>query len=169
MRSLSTLSLAWFLLISVSNANTQVKPERAFDFWLGQWELTWSTPKGEQTGSNRIESILNGKVVEESFTSHGDKPLVGKSHSVFDPKRNLWRQTWVDNAGSFLTFAGKMEGSEMVLYGTDPLIQTGEDKLLTRMIFKDIEADTFTWLWQASSDEGQSWETRWKIHYQRKR
>jgi hypothetical protein len=37
-----------------------------FDFWIGEWELTWAE---NGRGRNVITKILDGKVVQEQFTS----------------------------------------------------------------------------------------------------
>ena len=39
---------------------------RQFDFWIGEWEVT--TPNGAPAGRNRIESILDGCALRESWT-----------------------------------------------------------------------------------------------------
>lgn len=71
-----------------------------FDFWLGDWELTW----GENNrGTNRIERIMNGAVVQENF--EGDD-YRGMSVSVFSKEDNRWHQTWVDSSGAYLDFVG---------------------------------------------------------------
>jgi hypothetical protein len=35
-----------------------------------------------------------------------------------------------------------------------------------RMVFRDVKADSLTWLWQGSAD-GSTWTTQWEIRYQR--
>ena len=37
-----------------------------------------------------------------------------------------------------------------------------------RMVWRDIEADSLTWLWQRSADSG-TWETLWALAYSRRR
>ena len=39
-----------------------------FDFWLGEWYLTWGE---NDRGINRIERIMDGAVVQENFESEG--------------------------------------------------------------------------------------------------
>ena len=39
-----------------------------FDFWVGDWDLTWTDKNGNlQTGTNRVTKILNGCVMEKNF------------------------------------------------------------------------------------------------------
>ncbi len=36
-----------------------------------------------------------------------------------------------------------------------------------RMVFSEIEADTFDWRWERSTDGGVTWESLWTIDYRR--
>src|SRR5215470_15500313 len=78
-----------------------------FDFWLGDWDLTWEGGGG----TNSITRILDGQVLQERFAAHQDDPnvpaLQGASVSVFVPELGKWRQTWVDNNGSYMDFVGE--------------------------------------------------------------
>lgn len=137
-------------------------PERQFDFWLGEWEVSW----GEgQRGTNRIDKILDGKVIREQFDGNPAVPFQGLSLSVYDPDAELWRQTWVDNEGNYWTFRGRFEGGRMIL-STEVTV---EDKpVLLRMVFYDIQTDQLDWNWERSEDGGRTWQLRWHIHYRRK-
>ena len=63
-------------------------PERQLDFWLGEWEVSWGEGQG---GSNRIDKILDGKVIREQFDGNPAMPFRGISPSVYDPHSELWR------------------------------------------------------------------------------
>jgi len=67
--------------------HTLMNPENQFDFWLGDWEAAWGA---DGKGSNHVERILDGKVVQEDFNA---PDLHGLSFSVYDPERKLWCQT----------------------------------------------------------------------------
>jgi hypothetical protein len=41
-----------------------INPENQFDFWLGEWEAAW---REAGKGTNHVERILDGKVVQENF------------------------------------------------------------------------------------------------------
>jgi hypothetical protein len=47
---------------------------------------------------------------------------------------------------------------------TDP---KGE-RLLQRMVFKNITPDELDWSWESSRDSGKTWQVLWPIHYKRK-
>jgi len=36
------------------------------------------------------------------------------------------------------------------------------------MIFKDIDKDSFTWIWEGTKNGGESWNKLWKVNYKRK-
>jgi hypothetical protein len=67
---------------------------RQFDFWIGEWEVT--TPNGAPAGRNRIESILDGCALRESWA--GAKGGSGNSYNAYDRQSGRWHQTWVDTA-----------------------------------------------------------------------
>ncbi|MEP7102255.1 MAG: hypothetical protein ABI781_17230, partial [Burkholderiales bacterium] len=44
------------------------QPADLFDFWLGDWQLSWLNADGSKgTGRNRITKILDGAVIQEDF------------------------------------------------------------------------------------------------------
>ncbi len=143
-------------------------PEAAqFDFWIGDWDCAW---EGGQ-GRNVVCKSLDGRVVLESFDGSPGMNLRGTSVSVYDVGLGKWRQTWVDNQGSYLDLTGGWEadapdGPRMVLGTT----RTVDGKAVhLRMVFAAITADTFGWHWQASEDDGATWQERWAIRYTRRK
>ncbi len=76
---------------------------RQFDFWLGEWEVR--TPNGKLAGVNRIEREYDGCVLHERYAS--ERGYKGESLNAFDPGRNVWHQTWVDNQGTLLLLEGE--------------------------------------------------------------
>ena len=85
------------------------QPETQFDFWLGEWDVTWGE---SDKGTNHILRIMDDKIIQENFSAPG---LTGMSVSVYDNERNVWRQTWVDNNGSYLDFTGTFNNGKMIL------------------------------------------------------
>ena len=142
---------------------------RQLDFWLGEWNLTWpatgQNPPG--TGTNRITKVLKGCVVQEDFHGGGPEPLVGMSVSTYSPQLKKWRQTWVDDQGSYLDFTGGPENGGMTLSMERPGSDGKPVKL--RMVFKNIRRDSLDWSWEKSADGGKTWQVQWPIHYVRKK
>ena len=141
------------------------------DFWLGDWDLTWPAEQmgGKEgdigKGTNSIAKMLDGCVVREDFSAPA-AGFRGHSVSVHDAKMNRWQQTWVDNQGGYLRFAGGLESGRMILK-TEPFTR-GEKTLINRMVFRNITPDSLDWDWQTSEDSGKTWKDLWNIHYTRK-
>jgi len=137
-----------------------VQPENQFDFWLGEWDVTWGE---DGKGTNRIERTLSRKVIQENFMT---PDFQGMSVSVYDTERKLWCQTWVDNNGTYLDFTGNFEDGKMILM-RDAIVRGEACK--QRMVWYDIQDDKFEWNWERSDDGGKTWRVLWQIHYTKKR
>lgn len=144
---------------------------RELDFWLGEWRLTWpggqgGAPEGGTgAGTNRITPILDGCVVHERFHSEVTG-LDGESWTAFDEKSGEWRQTWVDDQGSYLTFSGGIEDGFMTLYGPERTTPDGYPFRL-RMRWTDVTDEGLTWRYQRTVDGGSTWSDAWVIRYER--
>lgn len=134
--------------------------DHEFDFWLGNWDLTWGE-KGR--GTNQIQRILNEHVVEEHFRGN-DPALEGISHSVLSEEDERWHQTWVDDSGSYLDFVGEFTEDRMIL-SRDGIAQG--KPVRQRMVWYDITGNTLEWNWERSDDQGKTWKVLWNIHYKR--
>src|SRR5579871_2475269 len=91
--------------------------QKQFDFWSGEWDLTWPGQNAGETGhgTNIIKRIMDDCVVQENFSSHDSSNLRGTSVSIFVPGDSHWKQTWVDNQGSYLDFTGDFKNGQMIL------------------------------------------------------
>ncbi len=140
-----------------------LSPEASqFDFWLGEWQLTWAD---SGHGTNTISRPLGNCVIQEQFRDLAPNGFQGMSVSVYDPKGKQWQQTWVDNAGGYMLFTGGWSDSTMTLSRT--VTRPNGSTMIQRMVFRDITASSFVWDWQASTDDGKSWKTNWQIFYKR--
>ena len=141
--------------------------QKQLEFWVGEWDLTWPGDKPGEIGhgTNSIKRIMDGCVVQENFSGGDSMHLRGLSVSIFDVNLGKWKQTWVDNEGGYLDFVGEFKKGEMILERED--IRNGE-KILQRMVFKNITANEMDWSWEASSNGGKTWEVKWPIHYKRR-
>jgi hypothetical protein len=144
-------------------SSTEVAPPpetHEFDFWLGEWGVTWEGG----AGTNSIRSTLGGHVVEEQFRG-ANPPLQGMSVSVYNPQLGKWQQTWVDDQGSYLALAGGFKEDKMVL----AMERMQNNRLVSmRMVFYNITANQLDWNWERSEDGGQTWQLMWHIQYTRK-
>jgi len=125
---------------------------REFDFWLGRWEVR--TPDGKLAGTNRIERLPSGCVLQEHWTGAGGG--YGTSLNFFDRATGQWHQLWVDGRGGVLRLSGGREGSAMVLRGTAP--GPGGKAQQQRITWTPMPNGRVRQLWEASAD-GERWQT----------
>ncbi len=166
--TIPAIAAVWFLFtVQVLPADDRPVPCSApessqFDFWVGEWELTWAD---SGRGQNTITRELDGCVIKESFSSSDASPLVGVSMSVFVPNTGKWHQTWVDNQGSYLDFSGGFENGKMILSRTAR--PKGKPAFQQRMVWFDIQPNSLKWNWERSDDNGKTWSVVWAIDYTR--
>lgn len=155
-----------FLLFISHLGFSQEMNSNSFDFWIGDWDLTWTNKQGEtKKGSNKILKILDGNVIQENFEDL-QTGFKGMSLSVFNPKSKKWNQAWADNRGGYYDFRGTVEGDSRIFMTEVQEIQGHQ--VIRRMVFKDITEDSLTWDWELSTDNGATWNLRWRINYKRK-
>jgi hypothetical protein len=159
------LTLIFFLAairLSAQNTKPCSAPQAAqFDFWIGDWDLTW---QDTLHGTNHIEKLFGNCTVHENFNGSGN--YLGQSWSVYKPSTNQWQQTWVDNQGGYIALTGSWDGKQMVLNTGET--QTPKGKQSFRMVYYNIQPNSFDWRWESTSDEGKTWNPNWQIHYERK-
>jgi tetratricopeptide (TPR) repeat protein len=136
---------------------------RAFDFWVGDWDVT---SNGSPAGESHVERILGDCVIFENWT--GANGFTGKSLNFFDVSKKRWQQTWVDNVGGLLEFYGEAKDGSVIFTGEGvPPGQTAPVK--NRMTFFNRGADEVRQLIEQSSDDGQTWKVVFDGTYRRKR
>ena len=164
--------LGLILALAVST-QTQAAPDPShdLDFWVGEWNCSGRSRTGfgkdewtETNAANSVHHILGEKVIEENFKMEG---FTGKSVSVYSVRLKGWRQTWVDDSGNYLPFEGGKTDEGFVFKSTLPASATGG--ATTRMVFHDVEKDSFVWDWERSTDGGKTWELEWRLNYKRKK
>jgi hypothetical protein len=134
----------------------------ALDFWMGRWQVSWS---GNGRGTNEIRRALDDRIVVEEFDGRDDtSALRGMSMSMWRPEG--WRQIWMDSTGGYLEFDG-VEVDGRISFLTRTARPDGSDDRLQRMRWTDVTRDRFTWTWEASIDDGASWQALWVIDYER--
>ena len=118
-----TLVLGFFVMNAALAAPCDDPQHRAFDFWIGEWQV--KTPDGKLAGVNRIEREYGGCVLHEHYDT--GRGYSGESLNIFDAGRKVWHQTWVDTSGTLLVLEGGIKEGKMVLEGqtvTDPGLVT---------------------------------------------
>ncbi len=169
MKQFLLILLISFIMADISDAQTKSKPCSApecsqFDFWLGTWDLTYNDTMHAE---NHITKEMDGCVVHEHFYEAA-KSYKGESWSMYNMQTKLWQQTWVDNQGGYITLTGEFKEGKMVLL-TEPAAQADGTNKQYRMIYYNITANSFDWNWEATIDDGKTWASNWRIHYERKK
>ena len=139
-----------------------------FDFWIGKWDASWQNSKGEsEHGTNLIERILDGSVLQEHFeiVSGANKGFKGTSISVWNSRSKTYHQAWADNQGGYFDFTGEVDGDRKI-FKTAPRTRDNQ-VIIQRMVFYDIKENSFTWDWESSMDSGNTWSLMWRINYTR--
>ena len=137
---------------------------RAFDFWIGHWRVT---ENGELAGENRIEPILGGCALAESWQGAGASR--GRSLNFYDTASGSWHQTWVDNSGGVLHLTGGLEDGRMVLSGERPPRPGADSTTPTRhrITWTPLTDGSVRQHWEASQDGGKTWRSLFDGLYRR--
>ena len=137
---------------------------RQFDFWVGDWDV-W-TPTGNLAGTNRIEKILGGCVLQENWK--GARGLTGYSYNTYDPGDRKWHQTWVDDQGTLLLLSGEFKDGKMILVGETAARGTAK-AALQRITWTPLPDGTVRQYWESSEDGGKSWTVAFDGSYRPKK
>lgn len=127
-RCLGLLLCAVWLFLSTAVATDKVSPEnsitevteapkkatspcwqdekyRAFDFWLGDWEVYGNLQKtGPLFGHNSITKTEQGCLIMEQW--QGASGSTGTSMNYYDGLKKQWVQHWVSGDGTVIDYAG---------------------------------------------------------------
>jgi hypothetical protein len=122
-----------------------------------------TTPAGKPAGRNRIEPILGGCALRESWTGAGGSS--GTSYNAWDRQRRRWHQTWVDDGGLVLRLEGGLVDGKMVLSG-ETRDSTGVAQ--NRITWEQTGQGTVRQLWEVSPDGGRTWRIVFDGRYQSK-
>lgn len=134
---------------------------RAFDFWLGEWQVHGAN--GKLAGTNSITSVHGGCVLRESYRTAGG--YSGESINIYDASRKLWHQTWADSSGLLLTLEGGIQDGKMVLEGKGAA--AGGGAVSHRITWTPNADGSVRQHWE-STDASGKWTTAFDGKYTRK-
>ena len=116
---------------------------RAFDFWIGEWDVTAKGNK-ESHARSSITKHNNGCSIHEHYvTSTGS---TGNSINFYDKTNSKWHQTWIDNSGTPLYLNGEFNNDAMVLSDSN-----------NKITWTKNEAGEVNQVWETTSDSGKTW------------
>lgn len=147
-----TLCAALLAATAYAQAPTGCSEEHSheFDFWIGEWEVT---ANGNVAGTNSIQPILDGCVLQETWS--GATGGAGSSFNFYNPQTKKWQQFWVWKNGTTLDLEGQYADGKMVLEGES----TGQNgkPVWNRITWYDNPDGTVRQHWQVSRDQGTTW------------
>ncbi len=127
---------------------------RQFDFWIGDWEVF--NPQGQRVGSNRIDKVLGGCALHESW--RGSTGHRGSSYNFYDAADGNWHQTWIDVAGAPLYINGSFEDGRMRMV---------DDAGTSRITWTPLESGHVRQHWEQRADGSATWATVFDGEYRR--
>ncbi len=137
---------------------------RQFDFWIGEWDVQ-SNGSGQPAGKSSVQLMLGECVIFENWT--GALGVNGKSFNIYNTVEKKWRQTWVDDRGTFTEYAGEFKDDRLE-YHAQSVGPSGQKQKL-RMTFFKQGADRVRQLGEISTDEGKTWSTQYDLIYDRRK
>jgi hypothetical protein len=125
------------------------------DFWIGNWDVT--NPSGKPAGTDRVEPILGGCVLFESWKSANGK---SEGHSfTIRAQDGKWHQTWVDNGGQLLELVGGLEeGPHPRMAMSQERIGPDGKKTLNEVSWTQLDSGQVKQHWRVTTDGGQTWK-----------
>ncbi|TFG76700.1 MAG: hypothetical protein E4H26_04195 [Flavobacteriales bacterium] len=139
----------FFGLAQDSGCACCTKNHEAFDFWMGQWEVT--NPDGSVAGTNRTDKIQSGCIIQEHWISANGK-LTGSSFNFYNTKSGQWEQLWIDNSGNTLKLFGNRIEDRMVLT-SEPFTLTDGNTYVNRITWTDLSDGSVRQLWELLQDD----------------
>jgi predicted enzyme related to lactoylglutathione lyase len=140
---------------------------RALDFWVGEWDVIWSTADGRKgLASSSVVRENGGCVIREHFRDLAGG-LEGTGLYSYFAAIDAWTLAWMDNQGVTISSSGgqSSEGRERfqmrLRRGADPNKQY-------RTVWEDVTPGAFTWRFQTRDNDIESWTDEGVSRYRRK-
>jgi len=135
---------------------------RQFDYWLGEWTITYPGAPGGST--SKVQLDLDKCVVVERWD--GGKGHSGKNLFAYSADDKKWHGMFADNQGRVHVFEGKVAGGVAEFYG--PSLGTNGEAVLNRIRIVRISADKVEQSWEKSTDHSSTWTVEFRGQYSRK-
>jgi hypothetical protein len=136
---------------------------RAFDFWLGHWEVRGAD--GALHGENTISAEERGCVLIERW--RGVQGSTGMSINYLDKVTDEWVQIWHAAGGYQIDIRGGMTDDGMLLRGTIHYISNGQT-MPFRGLWTPLPDGRVRQYFEQSNDDGETWQPWFEGFYARK-
>lgn len=128
---------------------------RAFDFWLGDWEVR--TADDRIAGHNSVTAAQRGCVFLENWTSATGG--MGMSINYLDKPTSEWVQIWVSEDGGQIDIRGGLTDDGMLLVGRIYYVADNTTAAF-RGLWTPLNDGRVRQFFEQSNDGGETWE-RW--------
>jgi hypothetical protein len=135
---------------------------RQFDYWLGEWTVTYPGAPGGSTSKVQLE--LDKCMVVERWD--GGKGHNGENMFAYSADDKKWHGMFADNQGRVHVFEGKVLEGRAEFYG--PSHGPNGETVLDRIRIVRISGDKVEQSWEKSTDNGGTWTTEFRGEYSRK-
>jgi len=155
-------------------------PARAFDFWVGDWNIRQQSLREDGTylelpAKTSVSVALDGCALIEHwegevqfFWEGMERPEMMKAISVraYEPRTKQWYIHWLDTRlRTFDTpYVGNFADSRGEFYRE---WGTPEAERVGRITFSNVSSDSVSWSLAVSSDGRESWTTMWTMEMRR--
>jgi tetratricopeptide (TPR) repeat protein len=129
---------------------------RAFDFWVGDWEVRPTGQPDAKPQHSSIQRILGGCVIFENYTYEGGV-YEGKGFNIFDANSGKWHQTYVDSQGTSHEWDGEVRDGIMYYVGAN--LNTDGGRSWDKITYFKLDNGHVRHLSQRSKDGGKTWDT----------
>ncbi len=141
---------------------------RAFDFWIGEWNVRPAGAPESTPPSENIVTLEQGDcVLIEHWQSVGGG--TGTSFNIFDSTRGAWFQIYVDSSGGLHEYRGNPDAQGNMLFAGESNGAPGQpSRIPTKMTFFRLAPDKLRQLGETSLDGGKTWSTAYDLIYTRR-
>lgn len=135
---------------------------RAFDFWVGEWEVFSNSATRQRAGTSSIQNVSGGCLILENWTTWNG-PYNGKSMNFYVPETGKWRQIWTDSGRNLSYFEdGEYKDGAMRFTTTTAQGQPG------KLTFFNLGPNKVRQFYEVSADEGKTYQVGYDFIYVRK-
>jgi hypothetical protein len=152
------------VLAAVDSESCSANPEsRQFDFWLGDWNVTYPGVAGNSNST--VSLSLDKCLVTETWV--GGKGHTGRNMFAYSADDKSWHGMFADNLGRVHVFEGKIGSGSAEFFG--PGVGADGKTVLHRIRVIRINADRVEQSWEKSTDHGATWKMEFRGEYSRKK
>ena len=149
---------------------------RAFDFWIGEWDIRQRILQEDGTyvelpAKTSVSVALDGCALIEHWEGEVEffwegmqepESLKGLSVRAYDPRETKWLIHWMDTRSRRfdVPYVGEFVDGRGEFYRES---ETADGTRVDRITFSDISPDSLSWSLYVSTDGRQSWTTVWMM------